>query len=148
MLDVLLSLVVVGIPERTASEGRGVEVEGAGGSDEECRAQDVDERVEAGQASLDTVEGLLLDGTLAFHVDAVADAPWSCLVPPKKRTQMNAALYVLPLLYGRFVALCVQHDVSTLYAIGVTGLWMMMAGMSCYSCWSGFRGHTVAGAKL
>ena len=80
MLDVLLSLVVVGIPERTASEGRGVEVEGAGGSDEECRAQDVDERVEAGQASLDTVEGLLLDGTLAFHVDAVADAPWSCLV--------------------------------------------------------------------
>ena len=83
MLDVLLSLVVVGIPERTASEGRGVEVEGAGGSDEECRAQDVDERVEAGQASLDTVEGLLLDGTLAFHVDAVADAPWSCIVPPK-----------------------------------------------------------------
>ena len=112
MLDVLLSLVVVGIPERTASEGRGVEVDGAEGSDEDCRAQDVDERIEAGQASLDTVEGLLLDGTLAFHVDAMADAPWSCLIPPRERTQMSAALYVLPLLHRRFVSHCVT---STMY---------------------------------
>jgi hypothetical protein len=130
ILDIVFSLVAVGIPERVQTrneEGEEAAAEGEGEQEEEELEEDTDGHEMFGMKDLghealspqwamgDTLECLLLDGTLAVQLTALQHAPWRVMHYVCERLPLShlAARRTLVLLLYTAYRLAPQHFVES-----------------------------------
>jgi len=129
ILDIVFSLVAVGIPERVQTRNEEVEETAAEGESEEEEEleEDTDGNEKFGMKDLghealspqwtkgDTLECLLLDGTLAVQLTALQHAPWRVMHYVCERLPLShlAARRTLVLLLYTAYRLAPQHFVES-----------------------------------